>query len=219
MKYLVERRFNNNYLRMKKVIQIVLAIAIIGLVYLLADSIMKPVRFDKEVKIREVEVIQRAKDIRAAQQAYKAIYGEYTNNFDTLIHFVLTDSLTMQRSVGSADDSLAVATGQYYVEEFRIPVIDTIFSRKLTPQQVREFPIVPHSENEKFFLDAGYVATESGIVVPVFELRAPYNYYLIGLDRQQIDNLIDEKVNTYEKYPGIKVGDMRAATNDAGNWE
>ena len=205
---------------MKKVIQIVLAIAIVGLAYLLVNSIMSPMRFKKDVAAREVEVIQRAKDIRAAQQAYKGVYGQYTNNFDTLIKFVLNDSMTFQRTFGSLDDSLAVATGQVYQEEFRIPVIDTIFSpRKLTPAQVMQFPIVPHSENQRYFLDAGHVATESGIVVPVFELRAPYNYYLIGLDRQQVDNLIDERVNTYEKYPGIKVGDMQAATNDAGNWE
>lgn len=205
---------------MKKVIQIVLVIVIIALAYFLADAIMKPVRFKKEVANREVEVVQKAKDIRAAQQAYKRVYGSYTGSFDELINFVLNDSLTFIRSIGSADDSLAVASGQFMQEEFRIPVIDTIFSpRKLTAQEVREFPIIPHSESKRFFLQAGDVMTESGVVVPVFELRAPYNYYLVGLDRQQIDNLIDERINTYEKYPGIKVGDLKSATNDAGNWE
>lgn len=203
---------------MKKVLQIVLVIAIIVLGYLLADAIMSPVRFKKAVAEREVAVIQRAKDIRAAQRAYKNEYGQFTDNFDTLIHFVLTDSVTLYRSIGSADDSLQVATGQFRTEQFRIPVIDTIFSpRKLTAAQVREFPIIPNSENQRFFLEAGHVATESGIIVPVFELRAPYNFYLDGLDRQLVDNLIDEDVNTYERYPGIKVGDIRSATNEAIN--
>ena len=202
---------------MKKVILIVLAIVILGLAYILADSIMAPVRFKNAVTEREAPIIQRAKDIRAAQQAYKQVNNSYTGSFDELIHFVLTDSLTFIRSIGSADDSLAVATGQFRTEEFRIPVIDTIFSpRKLTAQQVREFPVIPHTD-KKFFLEAGEVMTESGIIVPVFELRAPYNFYLDGLDRQMVDNLIDEDVNTYDRYPGIKVGDLSSATNDAIN--
>ncbi len=203
---------------MKKVIQIVLVLVILGLGFWLAWSIRKPIAFKKDVTEREVEVIRKAKEIRAAEQAYKSVHGVYTPNFDTLIHFILNDSLTFVRSVGSADDSVAVAAGLVYQEEFRIPVIDTVFSpAKLTPQDVRNLPIIPHSENHKFYLESGFVTTESGVVVPVFELRASYNDYLGGLDRQLIDNLIDEDVNTYGKYPGVKVGDLFTATNDAIN--
>lgn len=203
---------------MKKVIQIVLVLVVVGLAFLLGMSIRKPIQFDKDVKAREVDVIRKAKEIRAAEQAYKTVHNVYTDDFNELIEFVLNDSLTFVRSVGSADDSLAVATGQVYTEEFRIPVIDTIFSpRKLTPQEVRDLPMIPHSDNKRFYLEAGHVATESGIVVPVFELRAPYNDYLVGLDRQLIDNMIDEDINTYDRYPGVKVGDLFSATNDAIN--
>ncbi len=203
---------------MKKVVQILLVLVILGLAAFLALAIRKPIRFDKDVKEREAAVILKAKDIRAAQRAYKSVYGAYTGNFDELIDFVLNDSLTLVRSVGSADDSVAVAAGLVYTEEFRIPVIDTIFSpRRLTPQDVREFPIIPWSDNKRFFLQAGQVSTESGVIVPVFELRAPYNYYLGGLNRQLIDNKIDQDINTFDKYPGVKVGDLYSATNDAIN--
>lgn len=203
---------------MKKVLQIVLVVVIIGLAYLLADGIMAPLRFKKEVQEREAVVITRIKDIRAAEQAYKKNYGEYTGNFDTLIHFILNDSLTFIRSLGSADDSVAVASGEFQQEEFRVPVIDTIFSpRKLTPAEVRELPIIPFTDGKRFFLAAGEVTTESGIVVPVFEARAPYTFYLSDLDEQLLSNLVDEDVNTFMRYPGIKVGDLNAATNDALN--
>jgi hypothetical protein len=39
------------------------------------------------------------------------------------------------------------------------------------------------------------------------------------MDRQELINLINECKNVYEVYPGVKVGAMDAATNDAGNWE
>lgn len=203
---------------MKKVLQIVLIVVIIGLGYMLADGIMAPLRFKKEVAEREAVIITRIKDIRAAEQAYKKNYGEYTGNFDTLIHFILNDSLTFYRSVGSADDSAAVAAGLFQQEEFRIPVIDTIFSpRKLTPAEVRELPIIPFTDGKEFFLAAGEVTTESGIIVPVFEARAPYTFYLADLDEQYVINLMDEDINTYKRYPGIKAGDLKAATNDAIN--
>ncbi len=88
----------------------------------------------------------------------------------------------------------------------------------MTEAQVRDLPFIPFSEGEKFILGAGEVTTESGIVVPVFEARAPYNYYLKGLNDQLVSNKTDEDV-TFGNYPGISVGSLVSATNDALNRE
>ena len=50
------------------------------------------------------------------------------------------------------------------------------------------------------------------------ECRAPYKLFLSDLSKPDLINLIDDK-NTFDKYPGIKVGAMDKAINDAGNWE
>ncbi len=210
---------------MKNVVLIVLALVVVGLGLLLFRNILEPQRFDRKVAEREAAVIERIKDIRTAEQAFKQTYGAYTGSFDELVDFVLNDSMNFVRSLGSADDSITVATGQYQQQLVRIPVIDTIFSpRKLTREEVMQLPIIPYSETDEypegrqFYLGATEVTTESGIVVPVFEARAPYNFYLDGLDRQLVDNMIDEDI-TFGKYPGIKVGDLTSATNDALNRE
>ncbi len=196
-----------------------MAVAIIVLAYLLFNGIMKPQRFDRHVAEREADVITRIKDIRAAEQGFRQAYGAYTGNFDELIDFVLNDSLNFIRSVGSADDSVSVATGEFQMEIIRMPVIDTVFSpRKLTRAEVEELRFIPHADGKEFFLGAGEVETESGVIVPVFEARAPFNFYLQGLDEQLVSNMVDE-AKTFGQYPGLKVGDLLSATNDALNRE
>ncbi len=204
---------------MKKAIQIVLFLVIVVLAYVLIDGIMEPLRFQQATKQREVSVIERLKDIRTAERAYKQVNQRFTGSFDSLINFVLNDSLTFEKAIGSADDSIAVAKGLVKREKFNMAVIDTIFgARKLTPEQVKNFRFIPHSGGKEFYMEAGNLTTESKVVVPVFECRAPYKAFLSDLDQQLLVNLIDDR-ETLDKYPGIKVGSMNEATNEAGNWE
>lgn len=48
---------------MKKLFQIILAVAIVGLVYVIYVQISTPIRFDKETKAKKAQVIDRIKDI------------------------------------------------------------------------------------------------------------------------------------------------------------
>ncbi|TFH35841.1 MAG: hypothetical protein E4G95_06420, partial [Bacteroidia bacterium] len=63
---------------MNTVVRVLLVIAIVVLGYLLLESIMNPIRFNKERDSREASIIERLKDIRTAQVAYKSKYGRYT---------------------------------------------------------------------------------------------------------------------------------------------
>lgn len=204
---------------MKKVIQIVLVLVIVGLTYFLVMSILTPLDFQTEKAARDRDVIERIKDIRTAQRAYKQVNQRYTASFDTLINFILNDSLPFEKAIGSADDSVAVAKGLVKREKFYMAAIDTVFgARKLTPEQVKQFSLIPHGQGKKFIMDAGNLTTESKVVIPVFECKAPYKDYLSDLDEQELVNLVDER-KMLDKYPGLKVGSMTEATNDAGNWE
>ena len=198
---------------MKKVIQIVLAVVIVFLAFVVYRQLTIPLKFQKEVETRSAAVIDRIKDIRTAERAYKQVNQVYTGNFDSLINFVLNDSMVYEKAFGSADDSVAVARGLVSRETFKVAVIDTIFgSKQMTPEKVEMIRYIPYTE-------AGQLKTESGVTVQVFECRAPYKAFLADLNRQELINLIDERENTFNDYPGIKVGSMTSATNDAGNWE
>jgi hypothetical protein len=205
---------------MKKVLLIVLAVVVIALAYILYQQIMTPLRFEKEVGLRKAAVIERIKDIRSAERAYKQINTAYTGSFDSLINFVLNDSLVFERSFGSADDSLAVAQGLVRTEEFKMAAIDTVFGvKKLTPDDVRQLRFIPFGDGKEYILEAGILETESKVKVPVFECKAPYKDFLSNLDEQELVNMIDTEKKMYNRYPGVKVGSMITATNDAGNWE
>ena len=69
---------------------------------------------------------------------------------------------------------------------------------------------------QEFEIEAGYI-TRGGMKVPVFEVRAHYNTYLNGLDKQRIRNATAEREDL-NKYPGMKVGSMTEPLTD-GNWE
>ena len=94
---------------MKKVLQLILAIVIVALVYVVYRQVATPIEFEGDKGRREALVIERIKDIRAAQRAFKSKYQHFTGDFDSLINFVLNDSLVMERKLVDEDDSIAMA--------------------------------------------------------------------------------------------------------------
>ena len=211
---------------MKKLFQIILAVAIVGLVYVIYVQISTPLRFDKETKAKKAQVIDRIKDIRTAQRAFKSKYQHFTASFDSLSAFVLTDTLELERKIVDEDDSAAMAmlkkSGKKNIEKFKIAVIDTIFApKKVTRQDVENFRFIPGTGNKaQFIMEAGIITTESKVVIPVVECRAPYKAFLDTVAyRQEVINLIDEEQNNFNRYPGVKFGSMDSGNNEAGNWE
>ncbi|MBQ2008112.1 MAG: hypothetical protein II236_05500 [Alistipes sp.] len=210
---------------MKKGIQFILGLAIIGLVYVVANLIYTPLSFDQQLEERNAEVIVKLKDIRAAQRAYKSKYQQFTGDFDSLINFILNDSLTMERKLVDEDDSVAMAQlkkqGKKNIETYNIAVVDTIFNpRKLTKEDIQNLRYIPHTDNKvEFILEAAHV-NAGNVKVPVVECRAPYKMYLDTVEyRQNIINLIDDRVNNFNAYAGLKFGSMEGSNNEAGNWE
>ena len=211
---------------MKKLFQIILAVAIVGLVYVIYVQISTPIRFDKETKAKKAQVIDRIKDIRTAQRAFKSKYQHFTASFDSLSAFVLTDTLELERKIVDEDDSAAMAmlkkSGKKNIEKFKIAVIDTIFApKKVTRQDVENFRFIPGTGNKaQFIMEAGIITTESKVVIPVVECRAPYKAFLDTVAyRQEVINLIDEEQNNFNRYPGVKFGSLDSGNNEAGNWE
>jgi hypothetical protein len=212
---------------MKTAIQVALAVAIIVLVYLLWESIQKPIRFNKEKDRIEQATIQRLKDIRTAQLAFRSENGRFTGDFDSLITFLKTDSFSVVQAIGSVPDSMIEELGRKKAEQqalkeglisrdtIRLSVMDSLFSESYPIDSLK---FAPYTQGYQFELGAGKLQTASKVAVRVFEAKVPYDVLLSGLDRQLIINYKEtrEKITGY---PGLRVGSLEEATNNAGNWE
>lgn len=209
---------------MKRLIQILLAIAIVVLAYFIWESIQKPIRFNKEKDKRYEATIAKLKDIRTAQLAFKDEYGKFTGSFDTLINFIKTDSMTVVKAIGSIPDSLlesgwteeiALKEGLIIRDTTKICIKDTLFRGNYPADELWK---VPFTEDKAFEMAARTVLTGSNVEVKVFEAKVSNDVLLHGLDRQLVINL-NERMKNANNYPGVKVGDIDEPNNNAGNWE
>lgn len=80
-------------MKVRTIVQIVLAVVILGLGYLLFQNFMTDIKFDNEFNARKEACAQKLKIIRTLEEAYKKTNGTYCDNFDTLLHHVMTDSV------------------------------------------------------------------------------------------------------------------------------
>ncbi len=210
---------------MKTALNIVFTVIIVVLVYFLVQSIMKPIRFNKEKDARETAIKEKLIDIRTAQEAFKSVKGSYTGSFDTLITFLKADSLPLVYKLGSLTDEMiaegitsekeAVKKGLISRDTSYIPVRDSIFNKGYPIESLR---FVPGMENTEFQMSAARVMTTSMVMVNVFEAYVLNDTFLSDLDRQLVINYNEQRTKI-TGFPGMKVGDIRVPNNNAGNWE
>ena len=149
---------------------------------IVSPQISTPIHFENELKERKTQAIERIKDVRTAQRAFRAEYQRYAENFDELERFLYTNPTELRCDI----------------------------------EQLR---YIPNSDNE-FIMETGFTKTSSNRTGPFIEVRAPYKLFLDTIKyRQEIINLIDEEVNVFDRYPGIKFGSTEEANNEVGNWE
>jgi len=98
-------------------------------------------------------------------------------------------------------------------------MIETLYKGAYNAENIAEIIVIPFSNGQRFEVEVNNdYKTSQGIRVPLFEARAHFNTYLGDLNDQERVNLID-KESQLEHYPGLKVGDVYAPNNNAGNWE
>ena len=208
----------------KKILQLVLALAVVGLGYYVYVLIATPINFETEQKLREKAVIERIKDIRTAERQFKSKYQHFTADFDSLVNFVLNETMEGELKIVDEDDSVAMARlkklRKKNIEKFTYSIKDSLF-KHLSDEDIVNLRYIPYTDNKtEFLLDAGILTTESKIVIPTVECRAPYIAFLDTVAyRQEVINLVDNCLNVLNKYPGIKFGSMESGNNEAGNWE
>ena len=228
----------------KIIVEVLLLAAIAGLVYLLYSNIMQPVNFNKEKASRQAVAVQRLKDIRTLQVAYKSATGKFNSSIDSLKQFYETGQMEIVMQVGSMDDSLAVlnteaikkanrklkpeqlteklqeayAAGQKVVFSTvtKVPVRDTLFNNR-PDFCIDSLKYIPFSGKEEVQMEAT-TKMVSGVPVPLFEARVPWKALLKGMNNQLRINL-DAESRDLNRYEGLQVGSITAPNNNAGNWE
>lgn len=218
---------------------LLLPAAIVGLTYALVTSVMEPVEFNKHKDYRQDIAVQRLKDIRDLQVAFKNVNGHYTADIDSLKAFYNEGKMKVVMQIGSKDDSVAMANTQalkrrnprikpeqmlkLYQEgqslvfqiENEIAVKDTLFNER-DNFRVDSLAFIPFCGDS--ILMESTVKKVSGVNVPLFEAKMPWKKLLKGLNNQLRINL-DAQLEDQGKYKGLMVGSIDAPNNNAGNWE
>lgn len=230
----------NGFLK-KLLTWLVLPAIIVALVYAIVTSIMKPVNFNKETARRTEVAVQRLKDIRTLQVAYKSVNNRFCSSIDSLKDFYQNGEMEVVMQVGSQDDSLAMAHTdavkkankkitsadlyQMYMNGDKnlvfsvvnkIPVRDTLFNGR-TDFNIDSLKYIPFSGKSPVQMQA-VSKLVSGVQVPLFEAKMPYKLLLRGMDNQLRINL-DAERRDQNRYEGLQVGSVTAPNNNAGNWE
>lgn len=224
----------------KKIVSVLLLFVIAGLVYACIKSIMEPINFNKQKAYRETVGIQRMKDVRTLQEAFKSVSGHFTASADSLMDFYKNGKMEVIMQIGSNDDSLAVATteklkksrrgitpeqmyelykkGEHLVFSIssKVDVKDTLFNTR-NDFNIDSLKYIPFSQGDTIQMES-VIKEVSGVKVPLFEARMPYKSLLKGLDNQLRINL-DADRKAMNRYEGLQVGSVSAPNNNAGNWE
>lgn len=88
------------------IVAIVVSIGAGAFAYMDVDVIRSELRENKKIERINKHTIQRLKDIRKAQIAFNREHGQYTDNFDTLLHFLKYGELSLVKRLGALPDSV-----------------------------------------------------------------------------------------------------------------
>lgn len=196
-------------------------ILIIVFAYKVYGSINGPIEFNKVKNERYLKVIDKLKDIRNAQIAYKSVNGIYSDNFDSLISFIDSAQYTL---IQKRDSSFLEYDRTFRIDMLReVVVIDTLgfasvkdslFGNSNRYKNMASIPIDGVDETFKIKSD---VIDKNGYNVPVFEVRVSKDVVLFD---QNKDLLKQEKglmsvdgVNG----PDIVLGSLSEVSTN-GNW-
>jgi len=207
--------------KVKPVLVILFGILSIFLGYKIYDSINAPIEFNKVRNERFAKVINKLKDIRDSQEAYKTVNGKYANDFESLIKFIDTGNYT----ITTQRDSSFMRYDRVYQIEMQqdTVIIDTLGTVKVkdslfgADDRYKTMMNVPYAQNDEKAETKADIIDKNGYTAPVFEAKVKKNVVLYD----QPQDLV-EKENSYqsvEEVNGteIKVGSLTDVSTN-GNW-
>ena len=205
----------------RKIITYVLYFLSLVLVYLIFKSINAPIKFNEVKKERYSKVIERLKDIRNAQIAFKSVNGIYSNDFQELIKFVDSAEFTITQK---RDSSYMEYDRIYRIDMLReiivtdtlgfVSVKDSLFANSV---DYKDMASVPIKGVESLFSLKADIIDKNGYNVPVFEVRVPKDIVLFDQNKdllsQEKETISVDGVNG----PDIVLGSLTDVST-SGNW-
>ena len=206
---------------MKVGIQAFLWLLIFFFSYQIYDSINGPINFNKVKNERYKKVINRLKDIRVSQIAYKDVKGYYANNFDSLINFIDNGIFTL---IEKRDSSYLEYDRTYRIDMLKevividtlgfVSVKDSLFKINNDYKMMSKIPIEGVEEN--FTINADII-DKNGYNVPVFEVKVSKDIVLFDQDtdllKEENETISVDGVNGSE----IVLGSLTEVSVN-GNW-
>ena len=211
--YLIVNRLPS---KLKPVVSIVLWVFIVFLGYQIYESIMKPIKFNKEKKVRFAKVIENLKIIRDAEIAYAEVNRRFTAVPNDLISFIDTAefAITEIKNVVVTEQR-----GRITIDvEKRI--VDTVgfkpVKESFEGRDYKNMMTVPGTD-AKFELETGRIEKVEGIQTWVFEVKVDKAIVLAGMDKDLISQ--EKEALGGINVPGghISVGSLEDV-NSNGNW-
>tara|TARA_B000000475_G_scaffold271986_1_gene271392 strand:+ start:1658 stop:2296 length:639 start_codon:yes stop_codon:yes gene_type:complete len=201
--------------------KVILWLLIIFFAWKVYGSINGPIEFNKVKNERYLKVIDKLKDIRNAQIAYKSVNGIYSDNFEGLIKFIDTAQYTL---IQKRDSSFLEYDRTFRIDMLReVVVIDTLGFASVkdslfgNSDRYKNMSKVPIEGVDEIFKIKSDVIDKNGYNVPVFEVRVSKDVVLFD---QNKDLLKQEKglmsvdgVNG----PDIVLGSLTEVSTN-GNW-
>lgn len=204
----------------KPILHIVLWAIILFLGYSTYKSVYGEIEFNQLKEKRYAVVIEKLKDIRDSQLAYKTVNGKFTDNWDELVNFIETGkyTITQRRDSTIIDAELTRRFGG--VETTRdivvidtlgtVPVKDSLFGADTRYKTMMNVPV--GQPGAKFKLQAGKLDE-----IPVFEASVDKSVLLFDQDKNLLAK--ENQVISVDGVngPTLKVGSM-TEVNTNGNW-
>ena len=209
-------------MNIKRITLILIPLNII-LAFYVYNSINSEIDFNRQAKERIAENVQKLKDLRTLQIAYKKENNAYADNFNSLLNFLENDSTTIIKSEGETPDSLingeqmtdaqALELGLISRDTLFVSAKESVFDQNYIKNRDQKYPLdissldnIPNT-SISYNIDAN-VIEKGKVTVQVFEISATYGDVFNGLDA---------KNKKYDLNNLLKVGSMSEASLN-GNW-
>ena len=205
----------------RKITTYVLYFLSLVLVFLIFRSINSPIKFNEIKNERYSKVIERLKDIRNAQIAFKSVNGVYSNDFEELIQFIDSAEFTITQK---RDSSYMEYDRIYRIDMLRevivtdtlgfVSVKDSLFANNLDYKNMASVPI---QGMESLFSLKADIIDKNGYNVPVFEVRVSKDVILFDQNKdllsQEKETMSVDGVNG----PDLILGSLTDVST-SGNW-
>ena len=192
---------------MKRVFQLLLLVAIVGLTYWIYDMIAVNVHAEDQIKERETVVVEEAKVIREVVQAYKDSRPDkkYTTNWDTITEFAMNGVIIEKSEIYDENnldnkpklDSIRKANPKWKNEKIDSTSVRKTILVGYSDEEIENLRYIPFSDKKEFQLDT--VTYVMGTYKShLLRCHAPYVHFINTEEyNQQFWNMLETKFDLF----------------------